>query len=292
MVEHGPSGTAQLVAMFRALAACDPREEVRGCDQLAQLFLTEDQKKPLGEPRARAWALRSPLSAGTYAYLLCRTAYLDAIVERSLRESIPQIVFVGAGYDTRAYRFAALAERTRIFELDGAETQRRKVEILKQQNVAIPSGLVFVPADLHERSLGDALCSAGFDSCSKTLFVLEGLLHYLAPATVDATLACIRQGAGSESEVCLDLKCRGPHTADAAALEKMTVSGRAFFANEPLRFEIDRKDVAPFLVERGFKIEEDLAAEELERRFLTLRDGSSAGKVPAAFRILRASIAS
>jgi methyltransferase (TIGR00027 family) len=291
MVGQGPSGTAQLVAMFRALAAVDPREEIRGQDTLAALFLTDRQRKPLNNPAARAWVLRSPASAGVYAYLLCRTAYLDRVVEQSLRDAIPQIAFVGAGYDTRAYRFAALAERTTIFELDGPPTQGRKVEILKQQHVPIPSGLVFVPADLREKSLSDALSSSGFDSRKKTLFVLEGLLNYLPPEVVDRTLTCIRHDASSESEVCLDLKCRAAQDADAPAVGRMSDAGRAFFENEPALFKVDLEDVAPFLSERGFKIEEDLAADEMERRFLTLRDGSLAGKVPAGFRILRASIA-
>jgi methyltransferase (TIGR00027 family) len=290
MVERGPSGTAQLVAMFRSLATVDPREEVRGRDTLAALFLTDRQRRPLSDPSVRAWVLRSPASAGAYAYLLCRTAYFDQIVERSLREGVPQIVFVGAGYDTRAYRYGALAERTRIFELDAPATQSLKIETLKEQNVAMPPGLVFVPADLREKGLSDALRDAGFDQGQKTLFVLEGLLNYLPPEVVDKTLACVRQDAGSGSEVCLDLKCRVPQVPDAPAVERMTDAGKAFFENEPALFAIDLKDATSFLSERGFKVEEDLTADGMEQRFLRLRDGSLAGKVPVSFRILRASI--
>jgi hypothetical protein len=72
----------------------------------------------------------------------------------------------------------------------------------------------------------------------------------------------------------------------------MTDAGRAFFENEPALFKIDSEDVARFLSERGLKIEEDLSASEMERRFLTLADGSLAGGVPTSFRIVRASIAS
>ena len=289
-MEPGPSGTAQLVAMFRALAAVDPREEIRGRDALAALFLTDDQKKPLNDPAVRAWVLRSRSSAGAYAYLLCRTAYLDHVVEQALRESIPQIVFVGAGYDTRASRYRALAERTKIFELDTPATQTRKVEILRRQNVPLPPGLVFVPADLRKHSPSDALRGSGFDAREKTLFVLEGLLNYLAPEVVDRTLACIGNEANRDSSVCLDLKCRLSPAADATAPGRLTDTGKAYFQHEPILFEIDWDRVVPFLSERGFKIEEDLAAGELERRFLTLRDGSLAGNVPARFRILRASI--
>jgi len=33
------SGTAMATAFMRALAACDPRKEIRGSDNLAEIFL-------------------------------------------------------------------------------------------------------------------------------------------------------------------------------------------------------------------------------------------------------------
>jgi methyltransferase (TIGR00027 family) len=290
-MEYGPSATAQQVAMFRALAALDSREEIRGRDTLAAIFLSEAQKVLIHHSFTRTWAVNSPTSSGVYAYLLCRTAYLDEIVERSLRAGVPQLVLVGAGYDTRAYRFAALAGRTRIFELDISATQSRKLEILRSDGVAVPDGLTFVPADLRERSLSEALASAGFESHCQTLFILEGLVNYLTPQVVDRTLACIREGAGRESQVCLDLKYCASPAVSARVLDRMTASVRAFIENEPILFSIEPERLAPFLAERGFRVEEDLAAGDMERRFLTLRDGSLAGKVPTVFRIVRASIA-
>jgi methyltransferase (TIGR00027 family) len=273
--------------MFRALAALESREEIRGRDTLASIFLSEGQKVLIHHPFTRTWAINSPTSSGIYAYLLCRTAYLDEVVERSLSAGVPQIVLVGAGYDMRAHRFASLAERTRIFELDVPATQSHKLEILRREQLPIPAGLTFVPADLRDKSLSEALASAGFENQRQTLFILEGLLNYLTPEIVDRTLACVRECSGRGSQVCLDLK----HTPAVSAhtLDKMPANLRAFIENEPILFSIEPERLAPFLAERGFKVEEDLAADEMGRRFLTLRDGSLAGKVPAVFRIVRAS---
>jgi len=58
-----------------------------------------------------------------YEYLIARTAFFDDIVEQALRENIPQIVFLGAGYDSRPYRFKDLIKETSIFELDIHTTQ-------------------------------------------------------------------------------------------------------------------------------------------------------------------------
>ena len=37
---------------------------------------------------------------------MARTAFFDSIFRDALNQNIPQIVIIGAGYDTRAYRFA------------------------------------------------------------------------------------------------------------------------------------------------------------------------------------------
>ena len=42
-VEYKPSETAMGAATLRALAALDEREEIRGPDYLAEIFLTEDR---------------------------------------------------------------------------------------------------------------------------------------------------------------------------------------------------------------------------------------------------------
>ena len=60
--------------------------------------------------------------------MLARTAFFDNLFIDALNKNIPQIVLLGAGYDTRAYRFADLNNATKIFELDIAPTQNRKMK--------------------------------------------------------------------------------------------------------------------------------------------------------------------
>jgi len=106
------SGTAMATAFMRALAACDPREEIRGNDTLAEIFLTEEQKKPLRDSAARAWVLHNRVAPGAYEFMIARTAFFDQIVEQALEENIGQVVLLGAGYDSRPYRFA---DSARVF---------------------------------------------------------------------------------------------------------------------------------------------------------------------------------
>ncbi|MFZ0449261.1 MAG: class I SAM-dependent methyltransferase [Desulfatiglandaceae bacterium] len=95
------SGTAMATAFMRALAACDPRKEIRGSDNLAEIFLIDEQKKPLNDSAARAWVMQHRVTPGAYEFMIARTAFFDQIVKQALKENAGQIVFLGAGYDSR-----------------------------------------------------------------------------------------------------------------------------------------------------------------------------------------------
>ncbi len=121
---------------LRALAANDDREEIKGTDYLAEKFLPENYKTILNNPVSRKQLMKKPPIM--YAYLIARTSFFDRIIEQTLLENIPQIVFLGAGYDGRPYRFKNKIKKTRIFELDIHPTQQHKKKLLQQANISIP----------------------------------------------------------------------------------------------------------------------------------------------------------
>lgn len=61
-------------------------------------------------------------------------------------------------------------------------------------------------------------------------------------------------------------------------------------AREPARFGILEGQFSQFLAERGYAIIENLGSAEMESRYLTLRDGSSLGRVPALFSLAHAEV--
>jgi hypothetical protein len=65
-VEHRPSETAIGAAAMRFLAATDEREEIKGPDYLAEIFLTEDRKVPLKDPAMREWVIKNRVPPGMY----------------------------------------------------------------------------------------------------------------------------------------------------------------------------------------------------------------------------------
>ena len=48
----------------------------------------------------------------TYEYVIARTKFFDDVFKQALVENFPQIVFLGAGYDTRPYRFKDYIKQT------------------------------------------------------------------------------------------------------------------------------------------------------------------------------------
>ena len=93
------SSTAQATAFMRALAASDPRIEIQGKDYLAEIFLDEEQKKPLKDAQVRSWVMQNRLAPGAYEFMLARTAFFDQLVSQAFLDNLPQVVFLGAGYD-------------------------------------------------------------------------------------------------------------------------------------------------------------------------------------------------
>jgi len=207
-VDSRPSESAMTVAFSRALAAHDDRERMRGPDYLAEVFLNEEGKKALGDRVGREWILRKMV--GSHEYFLARTLYLDGIVDRALRESIPQLVFLGAGYDSRPYRFKELIGNTRIFELDVEPTQRRKRVLLERAGVSIPARLVYVTINFETDAIGDTLARAGFDRNQETVFLWEGVTYYLTAEAVDQTLEAVRSLEAPGSAICFDYMVHRP----------------------------------------------------------------------------------
>jgi len=102
--------TAEAFASLRAAGASvrDPR--LRNPDGLASRFIAPGLrlsglvKVPALRPLARRAAER--ISPCAYFYELARVKHIDSVLVDELEAGIEQLVILGAGFDTRAYRFA------------------------------------------------------------------------------------------------------------------------------------------------------------------------------------------
>ncbi len=289
-VQSAPSQTAAATATLRALAAHDPREAIRGADTLAEIFLTEEQKAPLRDAKIREWVMKNKITPGAYEFMIARTAYFDALVADALAAAIPQLVFLGAGYDSRPYRFADQLGNTIVFELDAPPTQRRKQELLDRGGVAIPANVHFVPIDFSTDDLELALTRAGCAKEKRAVFVWEGVTYYLSGEAVDRTLSAVRSVSAPGSSIAFDFASLSREALSDQSIKKLREQMGTSRSAEPTRFGIARNMFEPFLSDRGFQPRELVDHEEMEARYLTLPDGSRIGTVPTLFNIVVAQV--
>ena len=119
-------------------------------------------------------------------WLAVRTAWLDARVRSLAGPERPQVVILGAGFDTRAARLAA--DGVRFFEVDQPATQADKLARLERLDGYPMDAATFVSCDFERDDFLDRLVAAGFDAEAPALVLWEGVTHYLTEEAIRATL--------------------------------------------------------------------------------------------------------
>ena len=276
-VEQKPSSTAGIVSFFRACANKEKNKQIRGPDYLAKIFFKGWDRLLLKFHRLTLPMARRRVP-GTYEYLIARTKFFDDIFKQALVENYPQIVFLGAGYDTRPYRFKDYINQTKIFELDVPTTQQIKKQFLKASNVSIPEQLHFVPINFNKEDLGEVLIKAGFKKNHKTLFIWEGVTEYLTPEAVDSTLDFISKNS-SGSTVAFNYIYKSVIDGTCDYYGAKEIFKAVAKSEEPYQFGIEEGKIEQFLNDRGFEVVSHYAAEDLEKKYLTTDDGSSFGRI-------------
>ncbi len=240
------SRTALMVAAYRARATA--QKDAICKDPWAAALAGE-----LGHEIARTYD-------GVYPHMelwvAVRTAFIDERVVRAA--DIPQVVLLGAGFDTRASRLAR--EGLRFFEVDHPDTQREKharLQTLTGYPVTAPS---YVTCDFETEDFVDRLVASGFRAEVPALFVWEGVTPYLTEAAVRATLRRIASATHERSVVIFD-HVRKKIVAGAA--REKDLESRAFVEGlgEPLRFGIDYP--LPLLYEEGFRSVRPMTFDEI-----------------------------
>jgi methyltransferase (TIGR00027 family) len=114
-----------------------------------------------------------------------RTTYFDQAMQRHLGH-VEQLVFLGAGFDTRSYRLPA-STKVRCFEVDAPKTQAFKRELLAKAGIDA-TRVTFVPANFLTDDWLENLIAAGFDPGKPSFFLWEAVTPYLDQPSVESTL--------------------------------------------------------------------------------------------------------
>ena len=120
-----------------------------------------------------------------------RSRLVEERLTKARTQGLEQLVILGAGLDSTAYRCTDQLNDLPVFEIDHPATQHWKKTRLTECNINIPDNLKFVSFDFENQTLTEALEVGGVCSDAVTMFTWLGVQMYLTPATVQATLAVL-----------------------------------------------------------------------------------------------------
>jgi methyltransferase (TIGR00027 family) len=130
----------------------------------------------------------------------------------------------------------------------------------------------------------------GFMKNRKTLFVWEGVTYYLPPAVIDDVLSSVKATAPAGSSICFDYASLSLEAMNEDNVKKLREMMKSRYSSEPTQFGIREGHTESFLLDRGYRIILHLTAAEMEKRYLSLSDGSLAGKIPPLFCFAHAEV--
>jgi methyltransferase (TIGR00027 family) len=286
-----PSRTSILVAAARAFGAREPDPKVRNPDWLAERLLGPAELAligghpivaALGEDYAKG--RRNPEVAGIVNTLLIRTRFIDEHMVRALDNGATQVVILGAGFDTRAYRYQDRLKEKRVIEVDYRSTQELKRRRVEEALGGLPPNVAYAEIDFKRDALLDVLRNAGWRAEEKTFFVWEGVSLYLSEEAVRQTLRGVA-GSAPESSLVMDFAGR----ATIEILNRFPNHPAHRYTSgwgEPWTFGLPDAREREFFQQSGLELRETLAVfgRESARRYLTRSDGNSLGSVPGGGR--------
>jgi methyltransferase (TIGR00027 family) len=174
-----------------------PEEQRLVQDELAIRFLPSGlrflakltQWLPAG---ALLFNLSEKRAPGIWGGVLCRKRYIDEKLIEALNMGIDAVVNLGAGLDTRAYRFPALSAIP-VFEVDLPENIDYKRARLQQVYGSIPAHITLVPIDFDCQELASVLVKQGYQTGYRSFFIWEAVTQYLSDEGAQRTFNSLAQ---------------------------------------------------------------------------------------------------
>ena len=209
--------------------------------------------------------------AGHHYYVIARTRYFDDLLQRQLAAGAKQLVILGAGYDSRPYRFAEQLGGVQVFEVDHPATSAVKQAKVGAVTGEVPANVAYVGVDFTADTLADKLLARGYRTTLATVFLWEGVTPYLDLEAVNEVLSFVIASAGAGTVIVFDYILRsvveGTCMLPGAANEFAKMSR----TSEPLTFGIVEGQSPAFLASHGFQNVVDVGAEELKGRYFDPR---------------------
>jgi methyltransferase (TIGR00027 family) len=260
-MQHGQASVTALGAAGHRAAHQVLERGFVFADPLAVSILGQDADNAIALARERPE--RRPLRL----FIAMRSRFAEDSARRAIEKGVRQILVMGAGLDTFAYRLEP-APDMRVFELDHPATQAEKRRRLTEARIAEPQHVSYVAHDFEQGGMTGALEAAGFDPRKRTFVLWLGVTPYLTEEAVFTTLSELARLPGG-AEVVFDY-ANPPHAIAEANTRNFhrEMAERVAASGEPFRCYFDSGELHARARELGFSEIEDLDRAALVARYL------------------------
>ena len=259
-----PSRTALQVAQAVAYLAADARVGALLPPGLAatneRLLLASGLISPRrlhsftrpGFRRLRDW-LDSLGAHGQLLHVGLRKRLVYDLAAAAIAAGCRQLLVVGGGLDTLAWRLATEHAGVSCFEIDHPASQARKRAALVALG-PLPPNLHLVPVDLAAGGLAGALAAPSWDSGARTFAVAEAVLMYLPREAVERTFRELHAASGAGSELLFSYLRRDARGGLLLGKRPRLAALALAMGGEPLRWAVGEGELAAVLAAAGWSL--------------------------------------
>ena len=267
MVENRESITAQLCAWVRAWHSNTARQKIYD-DYLAYDFMGQAKYQET-ERFIRTLAGETPVADFVGEYFapipLSRVPFTEERLRKFAEQGGTQYVICGAGQDTFSFRNEIGG--LQIFEIDHPDTQRFKLDRIRQLEWNIPENVHFVPVNFERERMTGKLLQAGFHPGQKTFFSILGVSYYLTLPVFTETLRQISELSALDSVLVFDYPQRnGDFPPRVEELAKITRD-----LGEVMPGGFHYNEVSRALYALGFQIDTFLSPDRVQKAYFADR---------------------
>ena len=203
---------------------------------------------------------------GTPGMLFCRTRFIDDALAGWLDGGGQQVVCLGAGNDSRAYRIPGITH-ARYFEVDLPVPQALKRQHVQKTLGAIPPHVTYAALDFNTQDLAAELVKAGFRFEIPTFFIMEGVTQYISEQAVENIFGFAAQAPKSSRFAFTYIK-REIIEGSARSSIDQRIMKRVARRGMPWVFGIDGQRLGEWLNQRGFKLIDQAGGADYRARYL------------------------
>ena len=233
-------------------------------DPLALPILGEDAQAILAEAR------ENPARRGLRFFIAARSRIAEEAARQAIEEGARQIVVLGAGLDTFAYRLEAKRRIARVRGRSSRDASREAQTARGGRHRAAGTSHIRPLRFRARRTRRLSLRAAGFNPNRRAFFLWLGVVPYLTEKAIFATLGFIAKLPGGE--VVFDYANPAETIADPASRElHERLSQRVAAAGEAFRSYFETPVLHEKLRALGFGEIEDLGPNKIAARYFPER---------------------